>query len=64
MEYSITENTIISDIIKIRKDAKEIFAKHGLDCIDCFMNEEHTLLDASIIHGVDLDALLKDFNAK
>lgn len=58
----ITAETMIADIIKIRPDAAEILARHGMHCIGCSIAASENLGAAAQSHGADLDQILEDLN--
>lgn len=58
----ITEKTIIADILKINPNGAEILMSNGMGCIGCPSAQMEMLEDAALIHGLDVEMLLKDLN--
>ncbi|MGB9577258.1 MAG: DUF1858 domain-containing protein [Candidatus Micrarchaeia archaeon] len=41
---------------------REVFFKHGLHCLGCGVAFAETIEQGAVVHGVDVDALLKELN--
>lgn len=54
----ITEQSIISDIIKHHPDNTEVLLMAGMHCISCPASRSETLEEACAVHGLDLDLIL------
>lgn len=59
----ITRETIIGDIIKINPKAIEILMNNGMGCLGCPSSQGETLEQAAMVHGLDVESLLKELNA-
>jgi hydroxylamine reductase len=57
-EDEITEQSIISDIIKHHPDNAETLMMAGMHCISCPASRGETLEEACAVHGLDLDLIL------
>ncbi|HNV69789.1 MAG TPA: DUF1858 domain-containing protein [Candidatus Ozemobacteraceae bacterium] len=64
MTTTITGDTIIADILKIRPDAAQILMRHGMHCIGCSVSTAESLKEAAQVHGIDLDKLITDLNTR
>ncbi|MDI6689980.1 MAG: DUF1858 domain-containing protein [Actinomycetota bacterium] len=42
--------------------AREIFIKHGMGCIACVAATMESIEIGALMHGVDVDAIVKDLN--
>ena len=60
----ITKEMRVNDILALNCDLMEVFANHGRPCLGCPGANMETLEEAADGHGVDLDLLLADLNAK
>ncbi len=58
----ITGDMIISDVLKMDRELAPIFIKHGMFCLGCPSAAGESIEDASMVHGIDVEALLKDLN--
>ena len=58
----ITKDTIIGDILDIDETTSEIFFGIGMHCLGCPSSRAETIAEAYEVHGVDVDALLKEIN--
>ena len=58
----ITKDTIIGDILDIAPDTAPIFLSIGMHCLGCPSSRGETVEQACMVHGVDVDELLKSIN--
>jgi len=58
----ITKDMSIQDVLKIDESLAEVFMGFGMFCIFCEASRSETVEEASIVHGIDLDLLLKKLN--
>lgn len=54
----------ISDVLAIAPQTAEIFMGFGMSCFACPIGEDETIEEAAMVHGIDLDELLKMLNEK
>lgn len=59
---NITRDTIIKDVVKMNTKAEELFLERGMHCLQCPTAETESLEHAALVHGFDLDELLKELN--
>ena len=59
----IGPDTPIYDVLQSCPNASEIFESYGLACETCMGASVETIEEGSIMHGVDLQALLDALNA-
>lgn len=59
---TITENTIINDVLKLNPDTAQFFLEIGMHCLGCPSARGENLKDACEVHGVDCDELVKKIN--
>ena len=53
---------MIIDILKLQPKARDIFVRHGMECIGCMGASAETVENAAIIHDLDLEQLLQELN--
>lgn len=58
----ITKNMIIHDIIQVDTDIIPILLDAGMHCVGCPSAQGETLEEASMVHGIDADALTAYIN--
>lgn len=58
----ITKDMIIADVLSMDRATAPIFMRHGLHCLGCPASSMESIGDAAMVHGLDVDALLKDLN--
>ena len=59
---NITKDTIIGDILDIAPQTAPIFFSIGMHCLGCPSSRGETVEEACMVHGVDVDALLRAVN--
>ena len=58
----ITKNMIIGDILKINMGVVPILLNEGMHCIGCPASQGESLEEACMVHGIEVDELLKNIN--
>lgn len=58
----ITKDMIIADVLRMDRETAPIFMRHGLHCLGCPASSMESIADAAMVHGLDVEALLKDLN--
>ena len=59
---TITKDTIIGDILDIAPETAPVFLSIGMHCPGCPSSRGETVEQACMVHGVDVDSLLKKIN--
>lgn len=59
---TITKDMTIGEVLSINENLAEIFLGFGMHCISCPVSQMETLEEASMVHGVDPDFLIKKLN--
>lgn len=59
----ITKDMIIAELIREKPEAVEILMNFGLGCVGCPASQMESIEEAAMVHGLDLDGLLKALNA-
>lgn len=60
----ITKDMTIGEIIRIDQGVIPILIEAGMHCIGCPSAQGETLEEAAMVHGMDIDALMKAINEK
>ena len=60
----ITKDMTIGEIIRIDQGVIPILMEAGMHCIGCPSAQGETLEEAAMVHGMDIDALMKANNEK
>jgi hybrid cluster-associated redox disulfide protein len=58
----ITKDTIIGDILDVAPQTAPIFYSIGMHCLGCPSSRGETVEEACMVHGIDVDKLLKLVN--
>ena len=61
-KQTITKNMTIGEALAIDENLAEIFLGFGMHCISCPVSQMETIEEASMVHGVDVDFLIKKLN--
>ncbi|TFZ41430.1 DUF1858 domain-containing protein [Soehngenia longivitae] len=59
----IKKDMLIGEVIRKKPEAIEILLRHGMGCIGCPSSQMESLEEAAMVHGLDLNNLMKDLNA-
>ena len=59
----ITKDTLIGELIRNKPESVDILLRFGMGCIGCPASQMESLEEASMVHGIDLNQLLKALNA-
>ncbi len=60
---TITKDTIIGDILEQDASTAPIFLEMGMHCLGCPASRGETLAQAAMVHGHDVEVLLRKLNA-
>lgn len=58
----ITKDMLVIDVLRINPKAREVFARHGMECIGCMGASAETIENAARVHEIDLSSLLTELN--
>lgn len=59
----IDKNTLIMEAVELNPKAPDILMSHGMHCLGCAIAHGETIEEAAMVHGIDVDELLKELNA-
>ena len=62
MNIEISKDMRIADVLEICPETAEIFMGFGMHCFACPMGTMETIEEAGLVHGIDVDELLKMLN--
>jgi len=63
-EIKIEKSMTFAEILKNKPEAGRILMKKGFHCIGCPMALRETLEQGALMHGIDVDKLVKELNKK
>ena len=58
----ITKDMTIGEIVTVYPESPEILMDFGMLCVGCPSAQAETLEEASMVHGINVDELLKALN--
>ncbi|NMB10232.1 MAG: DUF1858 domain-containing protein [Tissierellia bacterium] len=58
----ITKDMLIGDIIRSHPESVEVLLQNGLSCVGCPASQMESLEEAAMVHGLDVNHLLKELN--
>ncbi|MGN0518716.1 MAG: DUF1858 domain-containing protein [Acutalibacteraceae bacterium] len=58
----VTKDTIIGDILDMDASTAPYFFEMGMHCLGCPSSRGETIAEACMVHGVDVDDMLKKLN--
>ncbi|MEX1308181.1 MAG: DUF1858 domain-containing protein [Eubacteriales bacterium] len=59
---TITKDMTIKQVIDIDMNCAPVFFEFGMHCIGCPVSSGETLEEASAVHGVEVEELIKKLN--
>ena len=60
---TINKDMKIGELLEIAPEKAEILLAAGMHCLGCPASQGETLEEACAVHGIDVDALVKELNA-
>ncbi len=58
----ITKDTVIGDILDMAPETAPVFLAIGMHCLGCPSSRGETVEEACMVHGIDVEELLKEVN--
>jgi hybrid cluster-associated redox disulfide protein len=58
----ITADCLVEEIVERHPQTILVFARHGLQCVGCYMSPFHTIADSAREYAMALEPLLLDLN--
>lgn len=62
MSKKVTKDMTIAEVLMMDRGTASIFMKHGMHCIGCPASSGESIEEASAVHGINADDLVKDLN--
>ncbi len=59
----ITADMTIASVMKLDPEVAPVFMSYGMHCLYCPHASAESIAEASQVHGIDTDALIKALNA-
>ncbi|OPL07640.1 MAG: disulfide oxidoreductase [delta proteobacterium ML8_F1] len=56
----IEKNMTIAQLIQSRPESVSVLLGNGMGCIGCPASQAETIEQASLVHGIDLERLMKE----
>ena len=60
---TITKDMTIGEVLKVNEKLGEVFLGFGMHCLSCPVSQMETIEEASMVHGVDVEEVVKKLNA-
>jgi len=59
----ITKEMTIGEIINVNPDVVPVLLNAGMHCLGCPASQGESLEEAAMVHGIDVDELMKQIDA-
>lgn len=60
---AINKDMTIGEVVKTFPQKAEVLMSFGMGCVGCPSAQAETIEEAAIVHGINLDELIKALNA-
>lgn len=61
-DFVVTKDTTIGEILENKPQAQDVLVGFGLHCFSCPMSQMESIEEASMVHDIDLEFMLKKLN--
>jgi hybrid cluster-associated redox disulfide protein len=58
----IRADSLVQDVVDRHPQTITVFARHGLQCVGCYISPFHTIADSAREYALAIDPLLGDLN--
>ncbi|NLX70686.1 MAG: DUF1858 domain-containing protein [Clostridiales bacterium] len=58
----VTKDMTIAQVLQVDRGTASIFLRYGMHCLGCPISSGESLEEASAVHGIDVDELVKALN--
>ena len=62
LSRQITADSLVQDVVDCHPQTITVFARHGLQCVGCYISPFHTIADSAREYALALGPLLGDLN--
>ena len=63
MAQQVTKTTMIGELLQINENIAPLLLNIGMHCLGCPSAQGESLEEAAMVHGIDIDALMKAIEA-
>lgn len=56
---AVTKETTIGELVRVKPEAIPVLFAAGMHCIGCPSAQAESIEEAAMVHGIDVDALMK-----
>ncbi len=57
------KDMLVGEVIRTKPESIDILLRFGLGCVGCPASQMETLEEAAMVHGIELEQLLKALNS-
>lgn len=58
----ITKDITIGELLRVKPAAAPVLMEMGMHCLGCPSAQGESIAEAAMVHGMDIDALMKKIN--
>lgn len=59
----ITKETLIGEALRMKPEIAPVLMGMGMHCLGCPASQGESLEEAALVHGMDVDELMKEISA-
>lgn len=60
---AITKEMLIGEVLRTDPESAKVLVKMGMHCLGCPSSQMESLADACMVHGLEVDEVLKKLNS-
>ena len=58
----VTKKTTIGEVLEMNPSVEAVLTGFGMHCVHCPMSQMETLEEAGVVHGIDVELMVKKLN--
>jgi hybrid cluster-associated redox disulfide protein len=60
--HEVTKDMTIAEVLRHNPKTAPVFMRLGMQCLGCASSTGETIAQAAMVHGIDVDTLIKELN--
>lgn len=60
---NFTADMTIGELLSVKPEVAPVLLEAGMHCLGCPASQAESLAEAAVVHGIDIDVLMKAINS-